>query len=295
MADLFKLLPHFEWRGNIYPVTSREVSFTHDGVRHKLQYRDGEIIEQLGSQALTFSYTFPMRDGVTKGPYEQLFSKQLSVLFADIQNRAISILIDPIYGQFNCYPTSYRDSTDVNKRDGTDIAVEFVRTITADEADQAQPTDSLQGLGAEARSLGDDLKLSTGFEQFISPQGKTDIFSAIAGFASQISSDESRIAASASNLSSKLDKLDRALNKLEDPKTARLQESISQLRDSANRVAQHGNNPGKRILTVTKAYAQTIGAASKEAGMTLVDFLKLNPSLVRNPLVPKGSKVKIFG
>ncbi len=295
MTDVFRLLEHFSWRGNIYPVTNREVSFTHEGVRHKLQYRDGEVIEQTGAQALTFSYAIPMREDITRGPYSQLFSQGLPVLFADILNRTVDVLIDPVYGQFNCFPTSYRDNAEANKRDGVDLQVEFVRTLTVEELDTVPPVTSLSNLGAQATRLDDDLKLATGFEQFVSEQGQTDFLSAISGAASQISANENKISASLTNASSKLQKLDRALTKLENPDNARIQNSIANLRDSANSLAQHGNNPGQRIKTLTLAYKQTLQAVASQVGMSLVDFVKLNPSLVRNPLVPKGSKIRIFG
>jgi len=295
VTDLLKLLPHFSWRGNVYPVTSREVSFTHEGVRHKLQYRDGEVVEQTGAQALTFSYSIPMREDITIGPYSQLFSHGLPVLFKDILNRTVDVLIDPVYGQFNCFPTSYRDIAEAGKRDGVDLNVEFVRTLTIEELDTVPDVDSLSNIGAAATRLDDELKLTPGFEQFISQQGKTDFLSAIAGAVSQIQGNEAKVSASLQNFSSKLQKLDKALTKIEDPKNARIQDAVSNLRDSANSLAQHGNNPGQRLKTITLAYKQTIQSVAATAGMSLIDFLKLNPSLVRNPLVPKGSKIRIFG
>ena len=139
IADPFLLLPPFEWRGVVYPVTAREVSFQHEGARHRFQFKDGAAIEQLGSEPLTFSYTIPMREGIAVGPYKELFSKGLKTLLQDIQNRTRDLLVDPVYGPFNCVPTSYRDSTDMNRRDGVDIAVEFA--VSLEPGDDAGPAD----------------------------------------------------------------------------------------------------------------------------------------------------------
>jgi len=296
MPDLLKLLPNLTWRGIEYPVTSRDVTFSHEGARHKIQYREGEAIEQLGAQAITLSYGIPMREDLTlKGNFSQLFSKGLPILFRDFRDRSPSTLIDPVYGEFNCIPTSFRDTTDANKRDGTDLQVEFTVTLTNDELDQAPEVTSLSGVIAEVRGVDADLTLHHDFQQFVASQGTTDFLSAIAGAASQISRQGEKVSAGLTDLASKMDKLDRAVTKAENPQLWGLQQSARTVRDRAIKLAKHGSDPTQSIKNLTLNTSKTLAAVAAESGMLLVDLLKLNPFLAKNPMVPKGAQIKVFG
>src|SRR5262245_39843475 len=118
MTDVLRLLPPFEWRGVRYPVATRSVSFQHEQAQHRIQYKDGEFIEQTGARNYTFNYTIPMREDIARGPYKNLFSSGLIPLLIDCRNREPGQLVDPVYGEFRCVPTSYNDDIDVGKRDG---------------------------------------------------------------------------------------------------------------------------------------------------------------------------------
>lgn len=293
MADYLSLLPPLLWRGLNYPVSARSVSFTHDGVRHKFQYRDGEMVEQTGAQALTFSYTIPMRDGIARGPYRDLVTKGLPLLFADCQNRARGPLQDPFYGTFDCVPTSYRDDTDVNKRDGTDIQVEFVRTLETGEADTLPDFPTVSGLISEAGALDKELS-KTSFKQEASADGSNDILTQLTGIGAQIQQQGQGVSARLQGLADKMKRLDEQIDSTEDPSKWGLQQSARNVREAALRLKAKGDNPGQRILTVTKNSARTITEVCADSLMSLPDFLRLNPDLVRSPLIPPGTPIRVF-
>ena len=117
MADLDALskLPLFEWRDQQYPILQRAVSFAHEGVAHRLQYRDNDFIEQLGPHSLTFTYTLCMRQSVAKGPYKDLFTTGYPLLFAACRDREKGVLVDPLLGEFVCVPQMWNDDLDVTR------------------------------------------------------------------------------------------------------------------------------------------------------------------------------------
>jgi hypothetical protein len=293
MPDVLRLLPPFTWRGKKYPVTSREVSFMHEGVRHKFQYRDGELIEQMGAQALTFTYMIPMREDIAKGPYKELFSKGLAVLLADCTNRERGVLFDPIYGQFNVVPTSYRDSTDVNKRDGTDLTIEFVRSLKQDETDALPTAPSLSGLVSEAGTLDQELEATGEFEQFEGQRGTTDIFSVGAGLAAQVERGGRKVSAGLDDLAFRMKKVDEAIERAENPQLWGLQNSSRNVREGALRLKKRSENPGQRVLQVVQRAQQTVNAVALQVGMSLSDLLALNPELVTSPIVRPGTVIKV--
>lgn len=292
MADVLALLPPLIWRGQIYPVTARSAWFTHDGVRHKYQFRDGEMVEQTGVQALTFSYTIPMREGLAKGPYKDLATKGLKVLFEDCQNRVRGPLNDPFYGEFQCVPTSYRDDTDVTRRDGTDIQVEFVRSLETGEADTVGDFSSISGLVSEAGALEKALS-ETQYKQEASADGSNDVITQVTGAIANVKQQGTAVARRLDDLALKLKNLEEQLSLTEDPSTWGIQDSARSVRESALRLKAKAENPGERILTVTKGTARTVSQVCAESFMSLGDFLRLNPELVRFPLIPAGTPIRI--
>lgn len=276
----------------MYPVSSREVTFQHDGARHRFQFKDGASIEQLGAEPLTFAYTIPMREGLATGPYKELFSKGLPILLRDCQDRTRDLLVDPIYGPFNVVPTSYRDSTDVTKRDGTDITVEFAVSLESGDSDVANaPTTS--SIFSEAGKLDKDLK-ETSFEQVASEDGSNDIFTTLSGLGAQIQQQGRSLAARLEDVALKAKTLDETIDRTEDPSKWGLQQSARNVRDAALQLAAKTANPGERVLNVSKNSAKTITQICAEHSMTLGDFLRLNPGLVASPLIPPGTLIRVL-
>ena len=276
----------------MYPVSSRDVSFQHEGARHRFQFRDGAAIEQLGAEPLTFTYTIPMREGIARGPYKELFSKGLPILLRDVQDRGRDMLVDPIYGPFNCVPTSYRDSTDVTKRDGTDITVEFA--VSLEPGDDAGPAvaPTTSSIFSEAGKL-DKALAETKFEQIASENASNDVLTQIAGVGAQIEQQGRSVSGRLEDLALKAKKLDEQIDKTEDPSNWGLQQSARNVREAALRLIAKGANPGERIITTTKNSARTISQICAQEGVAMADFIQLNPSLVVFPLVPPGTPIRI--
>ena len=276
----------------MYPVSGREVSFQHEGARHRFQYRDGAQIEQLGSEPLTFSYTIPMREGIARGPYKELFSKGLPILLRDCQDRSRDMLVDPVYGPFNCVPTSYRDSTDVNKRDGVDITVEFA--VSLEPGDDAGPAvaPTTSSIFSEAGKLDAALR-ETSFEQVASEQGSNDLLTQLAGVGAQIEQQGRSVSAQLEGIALRAKTLDEQIDKTEDPSKWGLQQSARNVREAALRLVAKGANPGERIIRVSKNSAKTVVQICAEETVDLVEFIKLNPTLLASPIVPPNTPIKL--
>jgi len=291
MTDVFRLLPPFQWRGRKYPVTARSVSFAHDGADHKLQYRDDEIVEQLGAQGLTFSYTVPMREGIARGPYKSLFNEGLPVLFRDVRNRSADALIDPVYGEFRCVPKSFNDDSDVNKRDGTDIRLEFKLSPELGNADPelAQTITGIQGLVSDAGALDEEVKAAD-WAQEPSPEGMTDVLSAINGIGQQGLAQVDKLSAALDDLAFKCEKIEKTADRAENPQNWPLRNSARRDREAALRLKRRlAEDPARKIVRVTRRTATTVSSLAAELGMSVVDLIKLNPALARSPIVRPGT------
>ncbi len=292
MTDLLAFLQRFSWRGAEYPVLARSVSFSHEGARHKFQYQDDELIEQLGAQSLTFSYTLAMREDIAKGPYVRLFREGYPKLFRDMRNREPGVLVDPILGTFRCTPMSFSDEVDIGKRDGTDVRVEFVHTPEQGSTEDQKPAPTINGLKTDAGAL--DAELTTvDWKQEPSPEPTVDPLDAVSGIGGQIDAQRSKTIAALNDFAFRCEKAHDALDRVEDPKNAQLQAALRRNRMNARDAAKRASDPTKRIVQIIQKQARGISTVAAEFGMTVEALLKLNPSFAGNPFIPAGAAVNI--
>ncbi len=284
------------WRGQSLPISSRTVSFSHDNVQHKFTYRNGNIIETTGAQSWTFSYTIPMRENLRIGPFEALFSQGLTRLVRNMRDKRPGILIDPVYGQFQCAPGSFADNIDVNLRDGTDIEIQLMHSPDIDDvSEELKNTPDVRQIESEARTLDEQVQVSgvVGLNNK-PPEPTTDIFSAIAGVGRQIELRGNQTLNALERYIFEVEQIENAVDRLEDPSTFSLKRRSRRARDTAHRAKDRLQNPFRRIKTVTFDYAQTISSIAADAGMTVKEFLDLNPLLAALPEIPPNKPVNLF-
>ncbi len=306
MTEVFSKLPQFSWRGKKYPVSQRSVSFAHESVQHKLQRRNQDLVEQTGAHNLILTYTIPMREGIFKGPYANLFTEGFPKLFADIRNKSPGELVDQFMGPLRCVPSSWNDESDVLKTDGTDIRVEFhaapedgdeevfrfptIQTVTSDgrELDVR-----MQGLAAGPANEAQEGALQA-FKQIESEHGKTDILSAIAGVGQQIISAGERYNAGIDDLIFRAQKIEAVAEKLSNPDGWLIRDRSRTLRDSAMRAqAAVDRVVGTKNKRIKNAFSRSLASIAAAFGVSLSALLAANRHLARSPIVPPGAEVVI--
>lgn len=291
MSDVLATLPPFEWREQRYPVLARSVSFAHESVQHKLQYRNGELIEQTGARNLTFSYTLALRTGIAKGPYRDLFTVGLPRLLADCRNREAGNLKDPIYGEFACVPVSFTDESDPGRRDGTDIKVEFLHSPEETDDEQFADAPSPQGLTSEAGALEQELSLID-WEQEPSPEGTTDTLSAVSGLFGQIDRNGEKIVAAMNDFAYRCEKVENSLDRLENPEHWHARQAVRRNRLAAKDIGDRAARPDRSIRRVLVRTKRTIQSVALELNITTQELLAANPFLARLPFVPANTQVQ---
>jgi hypothetical protein len=294
MTDVLRLLPPLQWRGRRYPITARSMSFQHENALTRIQYRDGEFVDMTGARGFIFSYTIPMREDIAKGPYKNLFVEGLPVLLRDFRNRTPDELVDPVYGTFRCAPSSFTDDTDVNKRDGSDVRVEFQHAPQFAQADPAV-TDNLQslnGLVADAGKLDGELKSKRDWRQEPSPQALTNILDAINTFGVRGLRQVDRVSGYLNDIALRLEKIEDTADRAENPQNWPLRNQARKLRDAVLTLNKRAvENPTRKFRRITRNYAATISAVAAEFDMTVAELLRLNPAIVRLPFIPAGTVI----
>jgi len=296
-TDVFRLVPHFTWRGVTYPVSARSVSFRHEQIEHKLQYRAGDFPEPLGPHSYLFRYTIPMREDISKGPYKNLFNVGLPILVRDCRNREPGELVDPFYGLFQCVPTSFEETIDVGKRDGTDVQVEFLHApdLGDDEPILRDNITGIVGLVSSAGALEQELTVAD-WNQEPSPEGVTDVLSAINGVGRRGLRQIDRISARLDDLAFRLRKIDETADAAENPQNWQLRDSIRNALDATNRIKQRATkDPAKKTVDLVVRFHKSITVIAAENGMTVNQLIELNPQLPAKggPMVPPGTVLKV--
>lgn len=289
--DELAKLPFFEWRDQKYPVLARQVSFAHEGAEHRIEYRDNDFIEQLGPHSLVFSYTLPMRQGISSGPYKNLFTTGYPLLFAAMRDREKGVLVDPLLGEFLAVPTSWGDDLDVGKRDGTDVRVEFKHAPDQEEVEDLKPI-TIQGLESDAGALDAQLK-SVNWQQEPSPEPSMDAFNAISGFGAQLEAQRDKLGAALEDFAYKCEKIDQQIDRLQNPDVWPLKRAVRRNRAASVALAKRAKDPTQEIVKTTVNYGRTISVLAKEVGMTIAELLDQNPTLARSPFVPQGYVVNV--
>jgi hypothetical protein len=293
VTDELRRLPPFRWRGIAYPVLARNVSFSHDGAPTRIQYRDGEFIEQLGARSPTFSYTLALREDIAIKDYLNLFTEGLPILFRDMLDKTRAILEDPVYGSFSCVPQSFDDDIDLQKRDGTDVRVIFTRSVDIASPFAEEPNPTISGLITDAGKLDEDLA-RVDWGQEASPEPSMDALNAIAGFGAQIEGNANKGVAALEATAFKLEKIEEQAARLENPDGFQIQRAARRNRAAATNLASRARDPQRQVVTVTARYLKTISGVAAEAGMTVKELLDLNPSLARRPSVPPNTPIRVY-
>ena len=297
MADPFNSLHEFGWRLKSYPVSNCSHEFAHDQARHRMVFRaspngGGEYVEQLGPQVLTARYTIPMREGIAKGPFSNLFSQGLLDLFYDMQDPSEDVLVDPFFGPLMMVPLRYSDNLDPNKRDGADVDLEFVIFNDLDEeAEIAGP--SLEGLTSDAGRLDEEVEVAFREAQKPSPQPATDPLSAIAGLGAQLQRSRDRVTSSLANTSARLRKIETQIDELEDPLNGDLVREARRLQLDAIRLEEK-SDPARIVRRTTTNTVTSLAELAAMYGTTVSELLKLNQSLAKSPIISPGTAILYY-
>lgn len=292
MTDVLKLLPPPSWRGIQYPCAERKVSFRHEGAIHTIQYRDGDFVEMLGAHGLTFAYTFPMRESIAKGPYKKLFDVGLPQLFRDALNREAGELFDPIYGSFRCVPQLFDDTTDVMKRCGTDVRVEFLYSPELSDEDPAlRDLSGVAGIASEAGKLDEEVAKAN-WAQEERPEPTQDVLLAADGVINQGLAQIDKFSAALDDFAFKLEKIENTCDRAENPQNWSIRDSARRNREAAIRTKRRlSENPATKLRQFVTRGAKLVSVLAKDVGMTAEELLRLNPGLARQPYVPAGQVV----
>jgi len=296
IIDQFAQLPHLTWRDTIWlPVAERSHEFAHEGAEQLILYRNGSFTEQTGAGARIFEYTIPLREGVTKGPYYNLFSNTLMVLWRSFHDdKSPGNLFDPIYGLQLCVPQRWSETTDVNKRDGVDVRISW-KTHTPIDGSEESSSSSLDSLTSDAKRLDDEVQAINWPKQQPPPDATSDPLSAAAGVLQQGNYAIRRNKARFHAVAYKMGAVEDAAAEAESngiPGAGFVRQDARRGRLRATKVAESPTRDlASTVVQVTIGSTTDLFSSARALGVSIQDLIELNPNLATTPTIPGGTKV----
>lgn len=288
MTDVFVNLDEPIWRGFSFPITERSVSFVQGTAKHRIQYRDGQPLESIGTENRIWRYSIPMREAVR----ENLFA--VTGPFMDAcRDRSDGTLIDPVHGFVNAKCINYEEMLTAARRDGVDVTVQFEESPLPDEREETDRTETAQDVRTGASALDGEVELID-FEQYETPEPTVNPLDAISGVGAQINRQGNRAAAALEDTAFRLKKVEDQLDLLRDPNNEPVRRSARKLRIQSTDLAKKASDVRGTVENITTKSERSIFALAKELKITVNEFRQLNPLLAGEPRVPAGSKVNYY-
>lgn len=292
--DVFSELNPASFRNIEFPIIARSISFAQQHATHKFVYRPLEFIEGLGPGNFKFSYTIPFRQGIFGGPYVDLYVDTFPRFLEACRDRTQGDLFDPVLGTFRARPVSFSTDTDVLRRDGEDIQVEFIHSPDPDEVDILEDTFvGVESMSSAANVLARDPV----FREELPDEGDLfesigDAFNQINAIGSQINNVQGQISGKIDKISGQILKTVDTVERLVDVKNAPLIRSMKNLQFQAHQFERKFSALGSDFKFFTTPQDMTISAVGQAVGHPVQVVVANNPKLASSPLVRRGIKVK---
>lgn len=318
MAGEFETLLPFTWRGLHLPLSRIGLSLAHDLVEHKYWGVNGARVEATGVAPIRISATIPIGNSIYPGKNEKwqagsLYPDALRKFIIEFAKKTTGYVQHPEFGEIACKPERMEFELAGEKQDCTEIRASWVETLD-DELEHklllSDPVIDLDQAAADLNASGVDLKKLAPelpeFEESIESLGRkltalVDTVSILsyraAGLVNRILYQAHRLEVSIKRAASgelfQITPL-RPFNSIvqQHALTWPAIQSLQRIKAGAYAIRKTILSPNGIGLYTVPAQTTFAGLVGALPGVPVGTLLKLNPSLVRGPVVPKGAIVR---
>jgi DNA circularisation protein N-terminus len=279
-----------------FHVIGMSFAFDQDQVQHKYPDRDAGFIEATGRNPASYSFTAPFRNGIAGSSL--LYPVKWRLMAAAMADRSLGVLYHPELGKVNVKPKSQRTDWDPNRRDGVDMALEFVEaSSTEDElSDLLGGSSPLGACVAAARDLegavGDISPVPT-YPDSLSPS-PLDVLKKLSGAIAQFKLGIGNLGALVDSYLDGVQQLRGEIESLGNPTSYKALGALDRLFSALLSVQTEAGKKGKPITQAYVANDSNVASVSAAFGMKVDEFVALNPSAARGTQVLKGTQILVY-
>jgi prophage DNA circulation protein len=319
MADIFEQFLECSWRGISFPTQSVEAEISHDLAVHKKIDRDGANVEATGRNPTVYTVKALFLNTIAKGPMEtwsNLFPDTYNKFIDAVEDRSVGDFVHPFHGSRRCHIQKVSESFAAQTRGGPSITIQIIET---DEGADSAPLSSTSNI-AIIKSAAIDL--DTYIKQLNPPpnSGIEELgFDSFSDFADSLSSAVGSVELFQNKIASKINGVVNSVNKIASTvdkaatltttnpitgaieNTQKLGAGIVKIIDASNKLtlALLGvqNNPftiQKTLKLYTVLADTTISRLAAITKNKLSDLVKLNPGILKELIVTKGTVIRYY-
>lgn len=310
--DFFTQLRGFAWRGISVPIINTRLVLRQDLAPHRFVGRPGADIEATGRAPIEIMAEIPFFNDIAPGPREswkrgRLYPTTFRQFLAAMADTSTGILSHPELGDIKCKPRSFEPTWDGKTRGGVPCSASWLET-TEDPSAFAQLVAAVSPV-AGAIEAAQDLDASLGkitppFETVTIPPAPSfnDMMRSVQGVFDQVTLMQQRYAGVLNNIVYRVDNIINAMNAASKASSnSSLLVTYWPLRDACSRMKSSATDLKKALLAGPRPIGiympGSIATMAKIAGdipASIVDIMKLNPSLLAAPVVPANSAVRYY-
>lgn len=299
MAGEFEQLLPFLWRGRHLPLARIHLSLAHDLVEHKYWGVDGGRVEATGVAPIRIAATIPVSNHIFPGKREKwtagdLYPSALRGFIIDFAKRTTGLLQHPEFGEIACKAEKLDFELSGDKQGATEIQASWVETLDDDVVSKLVTT-PITDIEIGATDLDSHMAYLVSIAPSL-PEFTEDFASLarkIAGIADSVTILSYRTAGLLNKIIYQANRIQIAVDRAHSALTWPATQALHRIKSGAYTMRARFLNPAGIGLYTVKGDTTLSGVVLALPPKTAVgDLVKLNPQLVRGPVVSKGTVVR---
>lgn len=300
MTDALEQLFAFKWRQVEIPISKTRMTIAHDLVEHKYWRVDGARVEDTGLAPIRIHATIPLQNGIIPGASERwsnVYPTLMRALVRSFSAREKGPLGHPEFGNIACQAEHLEIDWDAMKRGGCDAEASWVQTNDDDAA----------LIGGEPSPVADMTSAASDFDSFSDAKALVPempvYFDTFESLMNRVAGAFDQAAILAGKPQALLNRITYRAQQVQDSAERAKSALTWPMIDAAEKMKASSDGlrrqlvEAKREIGLYRVPAETTlaGVQLQIPESSLTDLIRLNPALMRDPSVPKGSIVRFFG
>lgn len=298
MDDVLATLLECRWRDVSFPLTRIRLEFAHDLVEHKYWRVNAARLEGVGLAPVRIRAEIPYLNGIQPGPQEswnpQLYPGEMRRFVDAFRQPGTGLLQHPEFGEIACKAEHLSLELSADKRGGMTAEASWVETIDDEVAHRIVPSPA-----ADVESIAVELDEDLADPRLLIPPSKEletswlDLADKVIGALDTASLQAGRAAAPINRWKNRAERMQAAAERLRTPLTWPITANAEKAKSIANDAARAVAVANAEIGIIAVPGDTTLaGVQALVPRASIADLIRLNPLLVRQPIVRKGTAVR---
>ncbi len=301
-GEMFSKLLPASFRSVGFPVTKMRMRIAHELVKHAYWGVDGARIENTGLAPIEFSFSVPLVNGIVPGKSEswlpgRLYPDGMRSLVIMFARKETGILTHPEFGNVPVRAHTMDLDWSGDRRGGCECEMTFLQTLTDNAVnvlERESPIGELQLAAQDLDASWEDLVgLVPGLPKYAS--SFSDFLRAIAAIGDQTALLSARAAGKINAITYRVDAIQDSINRARSAQTWAATSAIERIKASTHDLRQKLLQAGRPVVLYVVPHDTTLAGVTVRLGdTTLGEVIKLNPGVMRSPVIPKGSVIRYY-